>query len=183
MLITEIGIQDSVEMIEAHPFNNDEVFLEANPLGKVPCLVDSGESIVDSEVICDYLDANTTGGELFNLIYADWRLKSLYSVCSGLMDTLVARRIEFMREKDGLKSDFWWQRFEASIARVLAYIQTKLDIIPADFSILHINLMSALAYLDFRHQDIDWRSDYPQLAEFYHSHKTRPCFSENALTD
>lgn len=183
MLITEIGIQDSIEMVEAHPFNNEDEFLAANPLGKVPCLVDSGESIVDSEVICDYLDANTTGGELFNLIYADWRLKSLYSVCSGLMDTLVSRRIEFMRDKDGIKSEFWWQRYDDSIKRVLSYIQDKLVLVPADFSILHINLMSCLYYLDFRHEDIDWRTQYPQLSEFFDSFKDRPCFSQNQLAD
>lgn len=182
-VISELGIEDSVEMVESHPFNNDDAFLAANPLGKVPCLVGSGESIVDSEVICDYLDANTTGGELFNLVYADWRLKSLYSICSGLMDTLVARRIEFMREKDGQKSDFWWQRHEASVNRVLAYIQDKLALVPPDFSILHINLMSCLAYLDFRHEDIDWRTEYPQLAEFYQQFSARPCFKNNQLQD
>lgn len=181
MVITELGIEGSVELIESHPFDNDSEFLAANPLGKVPCLLEHGEHIIDSEVICDYLDGNFTGGELFNPVYADWRLKSLYSVCSGLMDTLVDRRMEFMRETDGNKSEFWWQRQTQAVERTLNYIESKLGIFPESFTVLHINLMSALMYLDFRHQDINWRDKHSQLSQFFDSLKERPCFAKNSL--
>ncbi len=183
MVITEMGIETQVNMIESHPFKNEAAFLQATPLGKVPCLVDGAESIVDSEVICDYLDANFTGGTLFNPIYADWRLKSLYSICSGLMDSLVARRIEITRSKDGTQSIFWLDRHTEAIIRSLAYIENRQSLFPEDFSILQINLMSCLAYLDFRHQDISWRERFPQLANFECEFKTRPCVLLNQLSD
>lgn len=183
IVISELELAEKIQLIESHPFDNHPDFLAANPMGKVPCLVGDGESIIDSEVICDFLDANFTGGTLFNAIYADWRLKSLYSLCSELVNTCVARRIEVIREQEGIKSDFWWQRQTQAIERTLAYIADKLVLFPEELSILHINLMSGLAYLDFRHQDIDWRSLQPELSSFYDLWKKRRCFQDNPLSD
>ncbi|TQV89213.1 glutathione S-transferase family protein [Aliikangiella coralliicola] len=183
MVISEIGIEAQINFIEAHPFEDKESFLAASPLGKVPCLVADGETIADSEVICDYLDATHTGGELFNPIYADWRLKTFYSICSGLIDVSVARRIEFLRDKDGIKSEFWWQRYNNAISRTLKDIETRLAILPDEFTVLHINLLSALAYLDFRHSDINWREGYPTIEKFYQQFSSRKCFTSNQLTE
>jgi len=183
MVISELGIGDDVKLVESHPFENEQTFVEANPLGKVPCLYDNGESIVDSEVICDYLDATYSGGTLFNPVYADWRLKSLFSVCSGLMDTLVARRMEVMRDKEGLKSEFWWQRFNQAIERTLSYLESKLALVPAEFSVLHINLFCCLAYLDFRHDDIEWRNSKPKLRAFFEQYSQRESIRKNPVSE
>lgn len=183
MVISEIGIEKSVELIETFPFDNSSEFVNLNPLGKIPCLVHNGEVILDSEVICDYLDAITTGGELFNSVYADWRLKTLYSLCSGLQDSSMSRRMETLREKEGSKSAFWWERHSNAIIRTLQEIENKLPLWPEDFCILHINLLSALTYLDFRHSDINWREKHPALLAFYEKHETRPCIQNNPLSD
>jgi len=183
MVISELGLVDNIELVESHPFDNNDDFLQVSPLGKVPCLEADGESIQDSEVICDFLDASFTGGELFNTIYADWRLKSLFSVCSGLMDSLVARRIEIVRAGDGTQSEFWLKRHTDAILRGLAAIESKLELLPDDFSILHINLLSCLAYLDFRHQDLDWRTEPAAIKAFYDEFSARPCFADNLLSD
>lgn len=183
MVIAELGIEAQINFIETHPFADHDEFINASPLGKVPCLVDAGEAIADSEVICDYLDANYTGGILFNPIYADWRLKSFYSICSGLIDVCVARRIELVREMEGTKSEFWRKRHNQAIQRTLNHISNRLEILPDDFTILHINLLSLLAYLDFRHPDILWRDNYPQLNLFYQDFSSRPCFTNNPLSD
>lgn len=183
MVISEIGIEEQVEVIEAHPFDNDENFLEINPLGKVPCLVDAGEVILDSEVICDYLDASYTGGTLFNTIYADWRLKSFYSICSGLIDVCVAKRIEDIRSQEGSGSDFWMKRNKDAIKRTLAVIENKLSLLPEEYCILHINLLCGLNYLNFRHKDILWQEKHPALAEFYRAFSNRESCINNALAD
>jgi len=182
-VITEIGISEQINLLECHPFNNDSEFLAVSSLGKVPCLVADGETITDSEVICDYLDASYTGGTLFNTIYADWRLKTFYSICSGLMEVCVARRVEIVRAKDGSQSVFWLQRHNNAIIRALEDIETRLALMPDEFSILHINLINCLAYLDFRHQDINWRNTQPNLEQFFQAFSSRPCFIENRLTD
>jgi len=183
MVITEIGVGAHVDLIESHPFKNDSEFLTASPLGKVPCLIADDQAISDSEVICDYLDASYTGGTLFNTIYADWRLKTFYSICSGLMDVCVARRIEILRADDNTQSDFWLQRHTNAIVRTLRDIEARMNLMPEEFSILHINLLSCLAYLDFRHQDIDWRAGSATIMKFYDEFSSRACFTDNLLSD
>lgn len=177
----EIGITGQIDWIIAHPFDNSPELVAANPLGKVPCLVDDGEMIVDSEVICDYLDGNFTGGVLFNPIYADWRLKSLYAMVNGLIDSLVARRMEELRKKDDCFSSFWWDRHTQAILRSLDYLQSKLGLVPSEFSVLHIAITCALAYLDFRHDDIEWHEGFEPLHQFYQQQLTRDCFQDNAF--
>ncbi len=177
--ITELKADHLFEMQETQPFADDAEFLAANPLGKVPCLVDDGEAILDSEVICDYIDANISGGQLFESVYADWRLKTFYSICNGLIDLSVNRRIEKLREQEGIRSEFWWQRYQMAIERTLSEIEKRLAILPSDFCILHISIICALNYLDFRHSEYNWRDGLPQLADFHSNFATRQCF-ENA---
>jgi len=174
--IAELNAQNQVELCESHPFNNEAEFLSVNPLGKVPCLIADGESILDSEVICDYLDANISGGKLFETIYADWRLKTFYSICSGLMDSSVALQMESLRDKDGLKSEFWYQRNLSAIDRSLIEIENRLTSLPETITIIHITIICALGYLDFRHPTIDWRSERKDLLAFFDDWKDRECF-------
>lgn len=183
MLITELAIQNQIDMIISHPFDNQESFLQASPLGKVPCLINGQETVGDSQVICDYLDANYNNGDLFNPIYADWRLKTFYSICYGAIDLSVARRIESLREKEENHSIFWQQRQNQGIQGGLNFIQSQLSLLPQDFSILHIALMSLLGYLNFRHTDIEWDKQYPSLSQFYEQFKARASIAQNLFSD
>ncbi len=166
-VINEHNCHHQVEMMINHPFDNQQSFIEANPLAKVPCLIDQGEVILDSEVICDYLDANISGGMLFEPIYADWRLKTLYSLCSGLIDTCVGLRQEDMREQEGTRSPFWVDRHQTAIERTLSHVEEKLGLLPQQMTILHITLYCALAYLDFRHPTVNWRLNHSPLKTWF----------------
>lgn len=181
--IAELKAEKQVEYCECHPFDNQEEFLAVNPLGKVPCLIADGEAILDSEVICDYLDANISGGRLFENIYADWRLKTYYSLCSGLIDSSVDLRIEAIRSQEGIKSDFWWHRYTSAIERTLIEVEKRLELLPDNFTIIHIGLFCALSYLDFRHPEIKWRDGKKKLAAFFDSLKHRECFSAAVYTN
>jgi len=180
--ISELKAEHLFEFVETAPFDNNPEFLQANPLGKVPCLIDEGAAILDSEVICDYIDANISGGALFEQVYANWQLKTFYSMCSGLIDLSVNRRIEKLREKEGLKSEFWWERYQTAIERTLTEIEKRLSSLPEEFCIIHINLVCALNYLDFRHGDFDWRSQSSDLARFHGEYIKRPCFESSKLS-
>lgn len=173
-----LNIAANIDWRESQPFDNQEALLESNPLGKVPCLVVDGEAIYDSEVICDYLDATTCGGLLFEKIYGDWRLKTFYSLCNGLIDISVNRRIEVLRDQEKIKSDFWWERYNNALERSLAEANKKLTLLPDDLSIIHITLFNALAYLDFRHPDVKWREAHENLKIFHEQLKTQDCFKD-----
>jgi glutathione S-transferase len=177
-IIIELGSEEQVELCETQPFDNQLEFLQANPLGKVPCLIDQGEVILDSEVICDYLDANISGGLLFEPVYGDWRLKSFYAICSGLMDVSVGLRQEDMRESEGCRSEFWSGRYKEAITRTLKQVEQRLALLPDRFTIIHITLYCALAYLDFRHSELNWRKHSPELAEWFAQTGSRGCLEQ-----
>jgi glutathione S-transferase len=183
MLITELGIEDKIEMVINHPFDNQSELVEASPLGKVPCLIDQGELIGDSQVICDYLDANYNNGELLNPIYASWHLRTLYSIVYGLIDTCVASRIEKVRQEQNQDTEFWHQRHGRAIENGLNYISEKLFLIPDDYTVLHIVLMSALGYLKFRHPEVLWDEKHSALSHFYQNNKKRNSVVNNPFVN
>ena len=47
----ELGLQGKVEEIDAHPFEDGEILLRANPLGRVPCLIRDGKGYPESTLI------------------------------------------------------------------------------------------------------------------------------------
>ncbi|MCX4029461.1 glutathione S-transferase N-terminal domain-containing protein [Endozoicomonas sp. SM1973] len=50
IVIRQLAI-DNIKETVSHPFNNEPALLQANPLGKVPCLViDDSPALMDSEL-------------------------------------------------------------------------------------------------------------------------------------
>ena len=131
IFVHELGLGEQVEEVFQHPFENPAELIEANPLCKVPCLIDDeGKAIFDSQVICEYLDA-LAGPRLFKEIHKDWHLKTLYSLTRGLLDSAVAWQQDKMREP-GQRSEFWQERFIKSIDRGLEYFEQRLDELPKE---------------------------------------------------
>ena len=55
--IIEKGLGEQIEMVACNPFDDVPALKAVNPLGKVPALIlDHGEALYDSPVICEYLD-------------------------------------------------------------------------------------------------------------------------------
>ncbi|AWF82692.1 glutathione S-transferase [Microbulbifer sp. A4B17] len=164
IVVQEQNLQSVVTEHFSHPFHNENELISSNPLGKVPCLtLGNGSSIIDSEVICAFLDKSLGDGHLSAPLDNNWDLFTFHSVSSGLMDAAVHLQMEKLRARENLRSDFWWQRYFNAIERSLSYLEQHLAILPDNLSLTHINLCSALSYLDFRHEDFDWRSDHPKL--------------------
>ncbi|MCO1335453.1 glutathione S-transferase N-terminal domain-containing protein [Microbulbifer sp. OS29] len=148
----------------SHPFHNEDELLCSNPLGKVPFLsLDNGISIIDSEIVCAYRDKRLGDGRPSQPLNDHWELQTLHSVCSVLMDTAVHLQMEKLRTREGLRSEFWRKRYLSAIVRSLDYLEKNLTALPRTLSLVHINLCSALSYIDFRHENIDWRLKHPQL--------------------
>lgn len=184
IVLREYTIEDRVTEEVSHPFNNAEDFVASNPLGKVPTLaLSDGQALMDSEVICAYLDRELGDGQLSRPLTSDWGLKTFYSVCAGLIDTLVLLRVEKGREQEGLRSEFWWQRYQSATERTLDYLEARIDILPEPLTLAHINLACALAYADFRHPEIEWRGGRGKLAALFEALEQRPAFRAVPLRD
>jgi glutathione S-transferase len=52
----EAGVADQLEIVDANPLADDGVVAGQNPLGKAPALVLGDRTLVDSPLICAYLD-------------------------------------------------------------------------------------------------------------------------------
>lgn len=166
--LRELGLLNRVEEIFQHPFENPAQLISFNPLCKVPCLIDEeDQGIFDSQVICEYLDTKADN-QLFKDIHPDWQLRTLYSLTRGILDSCVAWQQDKMRGENN-ESEFWQKRYLSSIERGLNYLQKRINELPENFSALHINMLTILDYLDFRHEDYEWQEKHSELIE-WHQH-------------
>lgn len=156
-----------LEEIRTLPMQEPE-FRRINPLGKIPALVlDDGSILIDSPVICEYLN-HAGGGKFFpnNSIWKEdarrWKTLGLQALGDGLADAAVAWMIEGRQPTVN----------EAMRTRHMAAVTASLDVLErasfaADPTIGEISVACALGYLDFRMPDLDWKSSRPKLAGWY----------------
>ncbi len=97
----EAGLEQRLEVLhqETSPVHRNELVSGQNPLGKVPVLLRPAQvPLVDSAVICDYLDTLHRGPKLVPA-EGEWRWNALrlQAVASGLAETGIALRWEMVR--------------------------------------------------------------------------------------
>ncbi len=158
----------------------------SNPLGKVPCLVmEGGEAVFDSRVIVEYLDTLSPVGKL---IPSQGReraeVKTWEALADGLVDAAILARLEATWAGRSAKerSDAWIARQMGKIDATLKAMSTGL----ADkafcsgihFSLSDVAVGCALAYLDLRFTEIDWRDAHPNLARLQDKLMQRGSFIE-----
>lgn len=150
-------------------------FLADNPLGKVPALVtDDGLTLIDSPLICEYLDTLHDGARLFPAEgTARWRDLSLMALADGITDAAVLRRMESVRpEKEQSPSSMERQR--QKVVRGLDALEAHVPAFDQSLTIGQIAVACSLGYLDFRFAEEDWRVGRPMLADWYSMIMVRP---------
>jgi glutathione S-transferase len=157
-----------------------------NPLGKIPCLlVDERSAIFDSRVIVEYLDNLTP---VHRLIPPSGRqrvdVRTIEALADGLLDAAVLIRQEANLRAEGERSATWVLRQRAKVDAALAALETYLGedawFVDGRYSLADIAAGCALGYLDFRFQDIDWRGQYPRLAQHAEKIFARQSFIDTA---
>jgi glutathione S-transferase len=183
----EVGVADKLRcvrtvaaMMKPHP-----ELMADNPLSKIPTLVlDDGTALYDSAVICEYFDGLHDGPKLFPAAPRE-RMVALrrQALGDGWLDALVLWRGELMRPA-GQQSEPYLASFAARNEATLAALEREAaDLRSSAFSIGHIALGCALAYLDFRFADRGWRHDHPRLADWHAGLATRPSFRATEPVD
>ncbi|MCR6652575.1 MAG: glutathione S-transferase N-terminal domain-containing protein [Cellvibrionaceae bacterium] len=158
-----------LELVRANPLA-DETLRAINPLGKIPALVDGELTLIDSPLICEYLDDKSTAlgnpGFFHNHQTDYYLLQRTHALADGVMDAAVATVME-RRRADSEQSSHWLKRWHLAIANGLTWLETQ-DLGSASHP--HIGTfatVAALGYLDFRLPDLLWRNDHPTLARWY----------------
>ncbi|MBV1774202.1 glutathione S-transferase [Burkholderiaceae bacterium DAT-1] len=156
---------------------------EHNPLGKVPVLVfDDGNTLFDSRVIVEYLDAISPVNQL---IPKDHRpaiaVKRWEALADGICDAAVAVFLERKRPET-LRSESWIERQLSKVNAGLAAMSRDLDDKPwcngESFTLADIAVGMCLGYLNLRFSEINWAEQYPNLARHYEKLMQRPAFIE-----
>ena len=173
----EVGVADQVEVIDANPFATDGVVSGANPLGKIPALVLADRTLIDSPLICAYLDTLHKGAKLHP--DGDWHTLQVQALGDGMMDATVLRRLETHRPEP-LRSAHWIARYEAAVHRTLSEVATAVSGLGERITIGSISLYCALGYLDFRYAELNWRQTHPNLASWFERWNARPAASATA---
>ncbi|OAJ47467.1 glutathione S-transferase [Pseudomonas marginalis] len=183
VLLIETGQQDRVALhgCMPTPVNPDAQLVQDNPVGKIPalCLAD-GTVLHDSRVILDYFDHQHVGNPLIPRDgSARWRRLTLASMADGIMDAAVLVRYESALRPVEKHWAPWLDEQRNKIRRTLAELEADaIAELTSHFDIAAISVACALGYLDFRHPDMQWRSDTPQLAAWYAEVSQRPSMLE-----
>ncbi len=171
----ELGCVQDIALIRsvAAMLKPNPAIMQDNPLNKIPTLVlDDGRTLFDSRVICEFLNARK-GGELFPKDGpAQWQSLRWQALGDGLLDALILWRNE--REKTPPLA-MLMTAFQTKTMATLKQLETECHALEkASFSIGSISIACALGYLDFRFDELAWRSHAPLLAAWFKTVSDRP---------
>lgn len=170
----EAGLAQNIELLPTDVWAADSDIARGNPLGKVPTLVTTDGTFIGSELCCEYLDSLHAGLPLIpRLMQARWQVLQRHALADGVIEAAVAHVVETLRRPAAFV-------YSGTLARQQEKMQRALDVIEGDVAaygdidLASITLGCALGYLDFRHAALNWRSDRPNLTQWYSQFATRP---------
>lgn len=171
----ELGLDDQIQRLVTNPWDPETELTDYNPLGKVPALItDEDEVLFDSPVICEYLDSLHSGDKLIPPVGpARWHELRLQALADGVLDAAVLMRLEGLRPEEQQSKD-WRSRQLNAIRRAVDVAESDSNLFDGAIKIGQISVACALAYLDFRLPEEDWRKGHPNLAHGYASWAARP---------
>jgi len=164
-----------------------DAMLKSNPLGKVPCLVlEGGEAVFDSRVITEYVETLSPVGKLIPPSGRERvEVRTWEALGDGLCDAALLARMEATwGPREGMRCQAWIDRQLSRIQSALKAMSLGLGdrawCCGNHFTLADISVGCALAYLDFRFAEIDWRGAYPNLARLAEKLAMRPSFIDTA---
>jgi glutathione S-transferase len=183
----EMGLTDQIQIVRTVVGGTTPhaELMTINPLGKIPTLeLGDGTVIYDSPVIIEYLDTLHTGAKLVPSAWPE-RLTALrrHALGQGMLDCalpLLAEGFRPMERQSEPHKALWRAKLRASVAA----LEHEAEALAASgFSIGHLAIGVALAYLDFRFADLAWRDGHPKLAAWHETFNARPSVVANAPAD
>jgi glutathione S-transferase len=175
MLAHEAGLADRIESVLTDSWSADSDLAQDNPLGKVPALTSEDGTFVESPLVCEYLDSRHDGRRFFPPEGpARWQAQQFHALGNGILDSAVGRVIEKLRRPQEYIYPAYLDRQAEKIRRTLDLLETRAGGLTQAETIGDIAVACALAYLDFRMPELDWRQGRPTLAAWYAEMAERP---------
>lgn len=174
------------QFVEENPWDAARVPGTGNPLGKVPrLLMDGCEAMFDSRVIVEYLDALSPVGKLIPAAGRERaEVKTWEALADGLLDAAVLIRLEqtWPGRSEEQRSQAWIDRQWGKVHAALDVMSEGLRDKPfccggVHLTLADISVCCALAWLDFRFPQLDWRANHPRLEVLLSKLAVRPSFT------
>ena len=168
------------EFVEESAWTAETTVPNYNPLNKVPALVmDDGESIYDSPVICAYLDAISGGGLIPAGPAERARVGRDEALGDGIADAGITAFLE--RKREAARQDPAWiarqmDKVNAGIAALAKLLGAKQYLGGTHPSMGDIACACALFWVEFRMPELRWRDAHPSLKGWAERMESRPSF-------
>ena len=177
VVIHEIGIADRVRLTRVDARNDPDSVTPFNPLGKIPALVtDGGAVIVDSPVICEFLDAEYGDHRLLPATGARrWEIGTRTALADGMIDASILIRHERARV-ESKRSDEWiaWQL--RKVEGAMAYFESVVGTFGDSLDLGQVALGAALGYMPLRLDELAGLARWPALRAWYAKVSERESF-------
>jgi len=177
----ETGQDQDIERVKT--VTSDPALEADNPLQKIPAMsTDDGTMLIDSAVICEYLD-HRAGGKLIPAPGpARWSVLKRQALCDGILDAAILRRYETQRPEN-LRSAEWDQRQKLKMDQGLAALERDAASFGDTVDLGTLTAAIMLDYLDFRYAHEAWREKHPKLAAWYATFSQRPSLKSTRPKD
>jgi len=176
--VAELGLGARMvqEPVTVTPVSRNDEAARGNPLVKIPTLLlDDGTSLFDSPVICEYLDHLSGAPRLFPAPGpARWSALRRQALADGLMDAAILQRYEQTLRPEALRWPDWIAGQAAKVTGALDAMEAEAAGYGAAFDIGHVACACALGYLDFRYDQLHWRTGRPALDAWFAAISRRP---------
>jgi glutathione S-transferase len=180
VLSHEVGLQDRLELVKTHvkPMEPNPQIVAFSPSGKIPVLeTDHHFSVFDSRVIMEYLAHVAGNATMFpHEGVAHFRVLTLLAMAQGACDAAVALRYEQAARPEHYRWPEYAERNRQRIRDAADELngawRASLDEVNAG----SIGAACFLAYVDVRHDDLQWREGRNSLAEWHKTFMERPSF-------
>ena len=166
ILAIHCGLMGGIHLEHVNTLDPDENLLNQNPLGKIPVLVlDSGVSIYDSQVICEFLDSFSEGPRFFPQGPERWGALTLSALADGIIEAALSQVYEVRYRPEDKRHEDWQVMQSSKVKRGLDLLENNVPHITQTPNIGHLTLACALGYLDFRFEG-SWRDTHTNLVSW-----------------
>jgi glutathione S-transferase len=185
----ELGLADriSLEPVQVAPVRENEAYAATvNPLRKIPALLlDDGSVLIDSTLICAYLDSLAGGDRVIPARAPEhWQVLSQQAIAVGMTDALVLARYEVALRPQELRWPEWLEdqqrRFWSGLAWFERCADAALESRGGACDVSQLALACCLAYADFRFAESGWPVRAPRVSAWYREFMQRSSMSTTA---
>ena len=176
------GLSSRIELVDARA--QGAAYEAVNPLNKVPALLtDDGEVLIESRLICRYLDEMADGPGLYPDPADGSALRHVLqqeALIHGVLDAAILRFNEERRE-EAERSSWWIGRQDGKIGRGLALMERESTAFCREGTVIPIVLGCLLGFVDrpdWALVTYDWRPDHPRLAAWFDRFAATPVMTE-----